>query len=415
MEYKYFMTSDLGGGGQTVSRLPRYLKEIQRLGKVNIGILLNYHYLTFFEKTGQKKTQRPVFDKQSLQKLNNTNLNFYDFFDLFNSSDDQKLETNIFDIILDSGSGKILADSVLFYSYDKNQCVRHLKSLVADQLKFASEKGSKYVIAMDYCKKLTYKNQEGRSDEYNKIISELLLDKNYQNELLTYSLEEAEKYENINIFAPIHGKDGDSFFSHYSSIRELEIRNNKEFNGFALGGLGNFSAGKIGEIVSQIRNTDEKRDIHILGSSGLNKIIPLVMGGANFFDCHTPWRRANDKEHKFVVPLLDKDLNLISNKDAFTNQDLEITVTHQGFNCNCDICQNYPINEIERLVNNRNNNSDDYYFGIILIYFHAVYQYSYLLRKLKQLNSPDNIRNFIDEIYDAKLKEKLTKEVEFID
>ena len=80
MEYKYFMTSDLGGGGQTVSRLPRYLKEIQKLGKVNIGILLNYHYLAFFEKTGQKKRTIAIVNKSNYNLLQDS-LNIDDLVD----------------------------------------------------------------------------------------------------------------------------------------------------------------------------------------------------------------------------------------------------------------------------------------------------------------------------------------------
>ena len=45
---------------------------------------------------------------------------------------------------------------------------------------------------------------------------------------------------------------------------------------------------------------------------------------------------------------------------------------------------------------NRENNAEDYYFAKILIYFHAVYQYSFIL-KLESLSSKREYCEFLKQ------------------
>ena len=87
------------------------------------------------------------------------------------------------------------------------------------------------------------------------------------------------------LYAPIHGTDESNFIKHYESIRKLEINSGLSFSGFALGGLNIFrdEYGKeIVNILKHIRSQNEVRPIHILGSAGIKKIIPLRACFINF-------------------------------------------------------------------------------------------------------------------------------------
>ena len=416
------MTSNLGGGGQTVSRLPPFLPLIGDLSKRNIGILLNYHYLTFYKKEGERKTERMVFDTKKLDQLNSERITFKKFFDRFEILNIEKFlnknqinSNSDFEILLDSGSGKILADSVLYYDSNLNTVRDLIFNLVDHQIDFAEEKGTKYLIAMDFCKKNTYKNEEGRSIKYSNIIDSLLSDQGIQNKLLLKTLELAhQKKSKLKIFAPIHGQDHDDFLNHYNSIIELERQSNYNFSGFALGGLGSLSAGKIGMIVKEIRQTGEQRDLHILGSSGISKLPVLISAGANFFDCHTPWRRANDGDSKFCMPLLNSKLEIINDStDSFINKP-SAQVNTNNYDCDCPICLSYSHSEIEKLLKNRPQDTEGYYFAKLLIYFHGVYQYSYLMEKIELVQKNNTIDSFIGSIDNIRLRDKLRREMELI-
>ena len=186
------------------------------------------------------------------------------------------------------------------------------------------------------------------------------------------------------------------------------------FSGFAIGGLGSTKITDICMIVKEIRDLGEDRDIHILGSSGLNKLLPLCYSGANFFDCHTPWRRANDNENKFSIPLLNKKQEPISTERTFKNIDFVDLQTTEN-NCDCKVCENFKYEDISKMLLNRNNNSEDYYFAKILIYFHAVYQYSFALKKLESLSSKQEYWDFFKTIKDINYREGLMKIIESID
>ena len=415
---KYFMTSNLGGGGQTVSRFPKHLGFFNDGSFQNIGILLNYHYLTFYEKEGPRKTNRMVFDKKHLETLNNTKINFNDFFNLY--KEETLSDTNItneqlgYDILLDTGSGKILADSILHYDLSRQECIDLIFKLVEHHLEFSIQKKAKYVIAMDFCKKNTYKNKEGRSENYKNIINTILKDNKLQNDLLLLSLEKIKGNRDIKLFAPLHGNSVEDYLNHHQSIVSLENKSSMRFSGFAIGGLGRTKLIDICKIVKEIRDLGEDRDIHILGSSGLNKLLPLCYSGANFFDCHTPWRRANDNENKFSIPLLNKKQEPISTERTFKNIDFVDLQTTEN-NCDCKVCENFKYEDISKMLLNRNNNSEDYYFAKILIYFHAVYQYSFALKKLESLSSKQEYWDFFKTIKDINYREGLMKIIESID
>lgn len=426
MKFQYFMTSNVGGGGQTVSRFPPYLNLIDDLAKENIGILLNYHYLCFYEKEGERRTKRMVFDKDHLKLLEKDDINFSRFFHKFNSGDTEKkkIEFNIqgesdykFEILLDSGSGKILADNIIDYDLNFEQSQKLIFDLVEHNIDFGIEKGSKYLIAMDFCKKNTYKKDEGKSKNYQEIISKLLDDQKIQNDLLEKSLEYGNE-RGIGIFAPIHGKSYDDFIDHYHSILELESKTNYKFSGFALGGLSNFkgklASGNIGKIVKEIRLNDD-RDIHILGSSGINKIPILMFAGANFFDCHTPWRRANDQDIKYSMPLLNKNLEIIEDS-PYSLKNIPIAeLRSYDFSCNCPICENFNYRDIKKMIENRDSDKEGYYLGKLLVYFHGVYQYHYMLKFLEKCNSRKNFQEFLNLINNEKLRSDLLVNLEFMD
>ncbi len=414
------MTSNIGGGGQTVSRFPSFLPLIKDLGKENIGILLNYHYLSFYKKEGERRTQRMVFNGKDLDRLNHEDITFKDFFKGFNVNGIDSFISNSeddydFEILLDSGSGKILADAILYYDLDYKKSKELLFDLVEHHIDFAYKKGSDYVIAMDFCKKNTYKNDEGRSLNYQKIINSLLTDQEVQNDLLIKTLEivNNRKY-NLKVFAPIHGENHDNFLDHYNAIIELEKTSNYKFSGFALGGLSSLSSGKIGKIVKEIRDSGECRDVHILGSSGIKKIPVLMSAGANFFDCHTPWRRANDSDSKFCMPLINSSLELLTDVSRSYKNIGSSNLILNNYECDCPICSNFNNIEIERLLNNRKNNVEGFYFAKLLIYFHGVYQYSYLMKKIELLNQHNDLDKFISSIDNVELRNDLNKNMELI-
>ena len=234
------------------------------------------------------------------------------------------------------------------------------------------------------------------------------------NRVNSFSNGSSQKQSNLKIFAPIHGQDHDDFLEHYHSITQLEKQSIKKFSGFALGGLGSLSSGKIGKIVKDIRTTGEKRDIHILGSSGINKLPVLISAGANFFDCHTPWRRANDADSRFCMPLLNSKLEIINDsKNSFINKP-SVQININNFDCDCPICINYSHEEIEKLLKNRPHDNEGYYFAKLLIYFHGVYQYSYLMEKMELMQNNNDIDSFISSIHNESLRSKLSKGMELI-
>jgi tRNA-guanine family transglycosylase len=406
---KFYMTSNIGGGGGTVSRLFKYLPNFNSLASKNIGILLNYNYLTFYEKDGLRKTERMIFDKSKLEYLNKNKISFNNFINIYVSDNFNKnVISDKFEFLLDSGSGKILADSVVYYDLDYNQSKKLIFDLVDHHIEFAMEKKSNYVIAMDYCYKNTYKNKEGKSYKYQDIIMRLSKDTTLQNELLLKSLNKISDLKSkTKLYAPIHGTNKESFIEHYESIRELEIKSGLSFSGFALGGLNIFrnKYGKeIVDILKHIRSQKEERPIHILGSAGINKIIPLIYAGANSFDCHTPWRRANEN-YEISMPILNNNLDFcVLNDKTFKNISIQ-KLSNNIFKCDCPVCKQYNLSRLDSFIANKKSNIEDFHLAKILIYFHGIYQYSYILQSMEKIENNYQLKNFIEQIPNKTLRD----------
>ena len=168
-------------------------------------------------------------------------------------------------------------------------------------------------------------------------------------------------------------------------------------------------------IVKKIRDTKEKRTIHILGSAGIKKLIPLIYSGANSFDCHTPWRRANDQPSKILVPLLDKKMNILKYYESNSLSYIDIYKIKDQFLCNCPVCKKFDLNKIIEFINLRTKNIEFYYLASILIYFHGIYQYHYLLKKISLMENKEEIKFLISEIKDVKFKSSLIEDIKTLE
>ena len=407
----FFMTSNIGGGGGTVSRLFRYLPRFNDLVHKNIGILFNYHYLSFFNNEGLHKTKRMIFDKSKLEYLCSSSIDFYDFIKILSGRESHEEQISDFPVLLDSGAGKILADSIMYYDLDYQSSKDLIFNLSEPLIKFAINKNSKYVIAMDYCYKNTYKNSEGKSEQYKSIIRKLSSDTILQNELLHNSMDIFSKYKsNMKLLAPIHGTDENSFINHYESIISLESRTSKKFDGFALGGLSIFRdtyGKKISSLIKKIRALGEDRHIHILGSAGIKKIIPMILAGADSFDCHTPWRRANE-DYEIMIPLLLNDKRLNNSDDVFKNISVN-KLDSESFFCDFGIFDKFSLKEIKEFINNRKKDPEKFHLAKILIYIHAIYQYGLIFEHINSMRDSNLIESFIESINQKELRNGLMK------
>ena len=298
----FYLTSNFGGGGQTVSRLFSYLSVLDGLKNSNIHLLLNYRYLDYL-------AIKPIFNAIELNYLKSKPISLNNYISYvgnklavgngeISSQFSYQKENFIPDIFLDSGMGSILSFWINNKSYPINQVVSESIALIDDQLDFVKKHQPKYFVGLDYCKKNTYKKKETQQANYNSIIDQLIHNSIHQNNLLEITIQKIQLNQNtsnrefdmgnIGLVAPIHGETITDYIHHYKSLLTIESRNNYKFAGFALGGLAKFKASSIGKIVKEMRSLGEKRFIHILGSSGIKKLPILTLAGADSFDCHSP-------------------------------------------------------------------------------------------------------------------------------
>jgi len=414
----FYITSNFGGGGQTVSRLFNYFSILDSVDNNNIHILLNYRYLNYREikPTFNEDQIVSLVEKKKLlinflKELNinslftpiNTSLNFSEF----------KIKPKI---LLDSGIGTIVG----YWINEKKLSIAEIKKksldLLDEHLSFMNIHKPDLFIALDYCKKNTYKKKETENHNYNEIIESLMNDHKSQNNLLENTLIRSEEYNfKPKIIAPIHGNKIDDYFEHFKKILTIEKNVKKQFSGFALGGLNKLKNSEICMIVKKIRDAGEKRIIHILGSAGIKKLIPLIYFGADSFDCHTPWRRANDEPSKILIPLLDKKMNILKYYENQSLSYIDIYKIKDQFLCSCPVCKRFNLETIIKFAKMRSKNVEFYYLSSMLIYFHGIYQYHYLLKKISLMNDKEEIKFFISEIKDKKFKNSLLEDIKTLE
>ena len=76
------------------------------------------------------------------------------------------------------------------------------------------------------------------------------------------------------------------------------------------------------------------------------------------------------------------------------------------------MCTNYEAKEIYEILN---GNNEDNYFAKILLYFHNIFQYEFILKKLNKFKKEDEFVYFVNEIKDLNLKKKIEKDLENLD
>ena len=400
MAHKFYITNNLGGGGTNVSRLIDYK---QLFDLPNIGLLLNYYYLT-----GQA---RPRFDTNIINKINNYD-NISDFLNdaraMFakkrNVSDlfIQDLNpTKINGYMLDNGCGNILRDLLQTNNYSENSIQR----IIVPFLDFAESLQFDFSIALDYAMKYTYKDSENQNLQMQMLWKELAGNEKINLSLIELTLKAIiEKGYKKQIYAPLHGFDYDSFSEYLSAIQEAENRLQTSFSGFALGGIADSrklsnivwrvpdnikKELKTGFIVSKlceaIRNKDN-RPIHVLGAGNIYILPFIVKSGATSSDCHSAWRRASDGGYdkaKILIPLLNDELEFINDHDALKY--IHIKDLNSSYNLNCKI----SINQLKQLYQSK---GEDFYFAEIFTFYTAIKQYDLLIKYI------DKHENYLNDL-----------------
>jgi len=425
----FFITNNFGGGGTNVSRLLSYLGVLD-IGKINL--LLNYYYLN--TKLGNKM----VFDRVHINKS-------FEFENIENWVEYvrgvyietekktiseislEKLE-NLNYFLLDSGSGNIFRNIIEDTS---DNILDEYAEIIKNYHNYTHNLKFNILIALDFAKKYTYKAGEKEDEKYVRISDEFGEDLEKNRQLIKLTIEDLQNRDFFTplVFAPIHGNSPNNYLNYLKSIIEIEKKYDFKFDGFAIGGGIANSKGKyeniwqfpkklnrftksayICSIVTKrisdfLKNINDDRTIHILGAGNHFNILPLWICGADTYDCHSSWRRAT--ENKILIPLLNSNGNYIKNKNIFHFKKLS-ELNNSDFNCECEVCQNYSLNNLKELtIKNKKETTNDkekYYYGEILVFFHAIYQYEYLLNKFKEFEDIETIQKFIMNIPDKNLQ-----------
>ena len=396
--HKFYFTNNLGGGGTNVSRLYDY---IDLFDLNNIGILLNYYYLTGHSK--------PAFDIPLIAKLRNFNdLQSFvsyskNYFSKKRSTSDsyfpQAANGTINGSILDNGCGNFLRNHL-----GSDDSVSNILSYVKPFLDFAE--------SLEF---FFYKANEVKNPKFMSKWKNLASDNKMNLSLLSKSLDVIKSTNYTHkILAPLHGYDYDSFSNYLENIKIIERSQNAKFGGFALGGIANTrvldndlwnvpdkfaknlkSAYICYNLIKTIRRKTT-RHIHVLGAGNIYTLPFLIHAGANSSDCHSAWRRASDggiNKAKILIPLLDKDFNFINTGECLEYLKVgDSNLKKYTFNCG------YSIDKIQTLLNS--SNKEDFYFGEILIFYEAILQYNILIEFIKQ--HPNNYLDLLSTTPDEK-------------
>lgn len=429
---KFFLTSNFGGGGQTVSRLFFYLGFLNDIKSEKINILLNYRYLKFFKEDYPYYKFTPVFNPKTLEELDDNSVTLSSFFNSSKKlleiepvqlpSQFENINTKKdISVLLDTGSGALIRNLLSTNKGSKGDVIKFMNNLVESYVQYIEEKKPDFAIALDYADKNTYKDIAAKDPKINNFVSSLVNNKENQIILLEKSLTLFhEKKLKTKLYAPLHGNSEEEIIENLHLILKLENKVGHKFYGIALGGLAQWSRRGdgnvfIGNIISKIKKADATKSIHVLGSSGLKRIIPFTYAGADSFDCHTYWRRANDgsltstSESKIVIPLLDKN-GKVNNKQKNIFENIKISdIDTKRWFCNCFVCEEIGISFIKNIYS-KPVDAEEYYLSKILIYFHSVYQYQFLFEKINDMSTSESI-DFINSLPVTTFSSKLKSEI----
>lgn len=453
----FFATSDFGGGGTNVSRLFAYS---DLLLNTNIQLLVNYYYLDIHSDLKHRFDTRLIRDFETIS-------NVIDFIqhvkkDYIPSKviSNFKLSTKKWEplVLLDSGSGNILRNLIVDEKINLKEFKSEYEKVVERYYSFVEKHKVDIAIAMDFAGKNTNKDGEHEDENYTDNIN---LFKNKNMDLLDINLKAMKKNKDIELYIPLHGKNLKEYLDFLKKVILLEKSENNKFTGFAIGGIGNpikadrsvwgipenangrvkaamFLYKLTNGIRTEMNKNKDFRPIHVLGAASPYNIIPLIIAGADSFDCHSTWRRASDgnsmsKEtvkssiasypkdipeksrfSKVLVPLLNNREDIIlKNKDNYLEFVELYKLNNDNFECNCHICSKYNLTAIKELYS---GNNEENYFAKILIYLHSVNQYAAISDSFSNFNKKEDIIKFINNIPDCDYKKDMIeflKEIKF--
>lgn len=453
----YFMTNDFGGGGTNIPRVYSYLEYFE---DTNPPILLNYYYLN-------PNLGKPKFNVDWLRRIPNYEDIVFAFHEIRKDFHKRgwtihrhKLDDTKWNPItmLDSGSGMILKYLIKIGKIQSFNDISIYENIVKNYIEFGTKLNFNICIAMDFAKKYTYKNGETKNQQYRIISKSFSSDLEKNLYLLKMTLESLKNISaRTSFYAPIHGETPAQYSEYVERILEIENEIGVKFDGFAIGSPLSESnhlwqvpenvpniikkTAIFGKATVSVRNILEnrgdKRPIHVLAAGNIFSVIPLVISGADFFDCHSIWRRASDgnlKSAKYVfdyhkglevirrkgeeysfsrilIPLLDKEGNIITENKKPWKFIILPKVTSDSFRCDCPICEKYELDELKKLYK---EGKEENYFVKILIYRHAIYQYEYLCKKLIDVvNNNEDINKFIGE-FPPRLRKDLMTTIKII-
>lgn len=385
--HKFYLTNNLGGGGTNVSRFVDYK---QLFDLPNIGLLLNYYYLSCKAKTKfDTKLLRQITSHTHIGEfLNDAKVEFSKKRSVSVEFKQTLLPTKINGYMLDNGCGNILRDLLQSNNYTTDS----IHDLVEPFHDFAEQLHFDFVIALDCAMKYTYKDKENQDKQLTKLWKELASDKDKNLALINTTLEiVAKKQYTHGIYAPIHGFNYDSFEDYLESIFKTEAENNHKFDGFALGGIADArnlknkiwdvpgkinkdtkSAYIVSRLCKQVRKVTQ-RPLHVLGAGTIYTLPFIINAGASSSDCHSAWRRSSSGHNaKILIPLLNDNLEFINDHNALQFVHIRDLKDEYQFNFG------YPISDLKRLF--LSPNKEDLYFAEIITFYAAIKQYNLLIR-----------------------------------
>ena len=375
--------------------------------------------------------------------FNNATTNFNNVGDLYNYIRDssiqkgeiyskwnvKKYDFNNKVFILDSGAFNIIKYIAKSVNYDLKTFIKELPIHIKRYYDFANALRFDIVIGFDFGGKYTEKDNEKSNESLNKFLSKI--DKDSLNrEILIQTIQYMCDNPNYYplILATVHGNTPNEVEDNTKFILNLERKYNKQFWGFALGGIAsskqlddswfsNIDLSKIGNkpfkdviapaIASKIvRKLVENRPIHALGCGGYPNILLNYFNGATSFDAASPVRRVGDGNLESTKIVFNPNPSKVSFSKYFVgginmdNSLREEECSYVKLNevpdsmklCGCNVCisaQN--MHNIKYLYSLKETDSEANYYSRQLIGLHAVLQH----RKLcETISSYASVKDF---------------------